>query len=297
MLTWFITGASRGLGRAVAMAALDRGDRVVATARFTATLAPLVEHGGENLLALPLDVTDPDQIEETVAEAVERFGPIDVLANNAGGGYFAALEESDEAEARKLLDVNVFGLAAVTVAVLPGMRERRSGRILNLSSAGGIRAFPAVAWYNASKFAVEALSESLAQEVEPLGIKVVIVEPSGIATDWAGSSAVEVPADREIADYDQTAGAIRRMVRAEAGQEPGVPARVAEAMVDVAHDPDPPLRLPLGNFAYDGIFEKFAAVERDIKPREAISRGTDKELDDYRAHDEALKIVGLWTEP
>ncbi|WP_232323672.1 oxidoreductase [Catenuloplanes japonicus] len=277
MLTWFITGSSRGFGRQVALRALHNGDRVVATARAVEALKDLQEVGGDNVLTLPLDVTDPEQVVAAATEAEARFGGIDVLFNNAGIGYFAAVEESDEAEIRRMMEINVFGLAAVTNAVLPGMRARRSGRILNVSSVGGVRSFPAVGWYNASKFAVEGLSEALAQEVAPLGIKVVLVEPSGFATDWAGNSAAEVTPEAEIADYAPTAGTQRAGFRAGAGKEDGDPARAAVAIVDVAHDPQPPLRLPLGNYAYDGLLEKLDTVRADIAAREAISRSADRD--------------------
>lgn len=176
-----------------------------------------------------------------------------------------------------MMEINVFGLAAVTNAVLPGMRERRTGRILNVSSVGGVRSFPAVGWYNASKFAVEGLSEALAQEVEPLGIKVVLVEPSAFATDWAGSSAAEVTPEAEITDYALTAGAQRQTFRDGAGKEDGDPARAAVAIVDIAHDEQPPLRLPLGNFAYDGLLDKLDMVRADVAARETVSRGADKD--------------------
>jgi NAD(P)-dependent dehydrogenase (short-subunit alcohol dehydrogenase family) len=276
MANWLITGASRGFGREVALEALKRGDTVVATARNTDALAELSEIGGPRVVALQLDVTDPDQIASVVAEAEQLTGGIDVLFNNAGIGYFGAFEESDEAEVRRMMEINVFGLAGVTTALLPGMRARRSGTILNVSSVGGIRSFPAVSWYNASKFAVEGLSEALDLEVSPLGIRVVLIEPSAFATDWAGSSAAETFPGREIADYAETAGAQRQAFRDNAGSEPGDPARAAVAIVDVAHDSAPPKRLPLGNFAYDGILEKFEAVLADIAPREHVSRSADR---------------------
>jgi len=283
MLTWFITGSSRGFGRQVALQALRRGDRVVATARSTDALAELAAEAGADpahVLTLTLDVTDAEQIHAAVAAAQDRFGGIDVLFNNAGIGYFAAVEESEQAEVRRMVEINVFGLAAVTNAVLPGMRAARSGRILNVSSVGGVRSFPAVGWYNATKFAVEGLSEALAQEVAPLGIQVVLVEPSGFATDWAGASAAEVAPEAVIDDYDASAGAQRRTFRQGAGSEPGDPVRAAAAIVDVAHDPSPPLRLPLGTFAYDGLLDKLDAVRADIAAREAVSRGADRPAGD-----------------
>ncbi|MEY9463965.1 oxidoreductase [Bradyrhizobium ottawaense] len=282
MKTWFITGASRGFGREVALEALRRGDRVVATARSLNALDDLVASDPERVAAAQLDVTKPDEIARSIEIARDRFGSINILFNNAGIGHFAAIEESDDAHVRRLMEINVFGLAAVTKAWLPHLREQRSGLIINTSSIGGIRSFPAVGWYNASKFAVEGLSEALAQETEPLGIKVVIVEPGPFATDWAGNSAAEVPDADAIADYDQTAGKQRRTFRENVGQEPGDPAKAARVIVDVAHDDHPPLRLPLGNFGYDGLLEKFDMVRKDVAPREAASRGADR---DRRASD------------
>lgn len=228
------------------------------------------------MLALELDVTQPEQIKAATAAALESFGHVDVLFNNAGIGYFAAVEESDEAEVRRMMEINLFGLAGVTNALLPAMRRQRGGTIINVSSIGGVRSFPSVGWYNASKFAVEGLSEALEQEVAPLGIRVVLVEPSAFATDWAGSSAAEVSPAAEIADYADTAGAQRRGFRSAAGEEVGDPALAAVAIVDVAHDANPPKRLPLGNYAYDGLLDKLDAVRADVAARESVSRGADR---------------------
>ncbi|MEZ2129571.1 MULTISPECIES: oxidoreductase [unclassified Sinorhizobium] len=276
MKTWFITGASRGFGNLVAAEALKRGDRVVATARNPEALEELLKASSDNILALRVDVTDKASISAAVQDAEEKFGSIDILFNNAGIGYFAAVEESDDAEVRRMMEINVFGLAAVTNAILPSMRKRGMGTILNVSSIGGVRSFPAVGWYNASKFAVEGLSEALDLEVSPLGIRVVLIEPSAFATDWAGNSANEVRADQVIADYDQTAGAQRRTFRANVGKEPGDPAKAAIAIVDVAHEANPPKRLPLGKFAYDGLLEKMDMIRADIAAREQVSRGADR---------------------
>lgn len=234
MATWFVTGASRGFGREVALEALRTGDTVVATARSTRALTDLVELGGDRVLALELDVTKPEQVTAATQAALERFGRFDVLFNNAGIGYFAAVEESDEVEVRRMVEINLFGLASVTTALLPSMRQQRAGTVMNVSSVGGLRSFPAVGWYNATKFAVEGLSEALDLEASPLGIRVVLVEPSGFATDWAGSSAQEVSPEREIADYADTAGAQRAAFRDGAGSEPGDPTRAAKAIVHVA---------------------------------------------------------------
>jgi NAD(P)-dependent dehydrogenase (short-subunit alcohol dehydrogenase family) len=186
---WFITGCSTGFGRELAKQLLARGNRVVVTARNPKALTEFA--GMENALVQRLDVTDAAQIATAVQAAETRFGHIDVLVNNAGIGYFAAVEEGQDDEIRRMFDINLFGLAAMTRAVLPGMRQRRQGFIVNFSSIGGLRSFPAIGWYNATKFAVEGLSEALWQEVEPLGIRVMLVEPSGFRTDWAGRSADE----------------------------------------------------------------------------------------------------------
>jgi NAD(P)-dependent dehydrogenase (short-subunit alcohol dehydrogenase family) len=190
---WFITGCSTGLGRDLARAVLERGDRVVVTARDPASVRDLVAGRAGQAIALALDVTDREQAEAAVRDAIAAFGRIDVLVNNAGIGYFGAIEESEEAEVRRMFEVNVFGLARMIHLALPGMRERRRGHVVNIASIGGLRAFPAVGYYNATKFAVVGLSEALALETAPLGIKVTIVEPSGFRTDWAGRSASEAP--------------------------------------------------------------------------------------------------------
>ncbi|MBL8856152.1 MAG: SDR family NAD(P)-dependent oxidoreductase, partial [Planctomycetaceae bacterium] len=198
---WFITGCSTGFGRQIAKHVLELGYRVVVTSRDPGDVQDLKDLG--DALILKLDVTDRSQAEAAVQTAEEHYGGIDVLVNNAGIGYFAAVEESSETEVRKMFDVNVFGLSRMIHLVLPGMRKRRQGFIVNLSSIAGLRSFPALGYYNATKFAVEGLSESLWQEVEPLGIKVMLVEPSGFRTDWAGRSANET--QHQIADYADTA--------------------------------------------------------------------------------------------
>ncbi|KFJ05128.1 oxidoreductase [Bifidobacterium tsurumiense] len=276
MTTWFITGVSKGFGRQVALEALRKGDRVIATARNIQSLDYLKDAGESRALCLTFDVTKPSQIHEAVSTALQKFGDIDILLNNAGIGYFAAVEESDEAEYRRMMEINLFGLAAVTKAILPHMRERRTGTIMNVSSVGGVRSFPSVGRYTASKFAVEGLSEALGLEVQPLGIRVILIEPSAFATDWAGKSAKEVKPEDIIADYDQTAGDQRRSFRAAVGKEAGDPAKAAQVIVSVAHERNPPQRLPLGNYAYDGLLEKMESVKVDIAPREALSRSADR---------------------
>ncbi|VVJ21409.1 Dehydrogenases with different specificities (related to short-chain alcohol dehydrogenases) [Amycolatopsis camponoti] len=246
---WFITGCSTGLGRALAEAVLDRGLRAVVTARDPARVADLVAKHGDRALALPLDVTDHAQVADAVKRAETAFGRIDVLVNNAGYGYLAAIEEGEDDEVRKLFDANVFGLADVTKAVLPGMRARRSGHVVNVSSLGGLAAFGATGYYHATKFAVEGLSESLAAEVAPLGIKVTIVEPAAFRTNWSGPSMRQ--SATHIDDYAETAGARRAATTATYGHQPGDPVRAAEAVLAAVDAEEPPLRLLLGKAAYD----------------------------------------------
>jgi NAD(P)-dependent dehydrogenase (short-subunit alcohol dehydrogenase family) len=246
---WFITGCSTGLGRALAEAVLERGMRAVVTARDPARVADLAEAHGDRALALPLDVTDHAQVVDAVKRAEAAFGRIDVLVGNAGYGYLAAVEEGEDAEIRNLFDTNVFGLADVTRAVLPGMRARRSGHIVTVSSLGGLAAFGATGYYHATKFAVEGLSESLAAEVAPLGIKVTIVEPAAFRTNWSGPSMRESAI--HIDDYAETAGARREATLATYGRQPGDPARAAEAILTAVGSDEPPLRLLLGRAAYD----------------------------------------------
>ncbi|MER6945349.1 oxidoreductase [Nonomuraea sp. NPDC000554] len=246
---WFITGCSTGLGRALATAVLERGWRAAVTARDPRHVADIVaEHEGR-ALALALDVTDAAQINEAVKQADAAFGRIDVLVNNAGYGYLAAVEEGEDHEVRALFDTNVFGLVDVARAVLPGMRARRGGHIVNISSLGGLAAFGATGYYHATKFAVEGISESLAAEVAPLGIKVTIVEPGAFRTNWSGPSMRQSPT--RIDDYAETAGARREATFATYGHQPGDPARAAAAIISAVQAGDPPLRLLLGKAAYD----------------------------------------------
>jgi NAD(P)-dependent dehydrogenase (short-subunit alcohol dehydrogenase family) len=268
---WFITGCSTGFGHELAKQLLRRGNRVVVTARNTQALTEFA--GKANALVQKLDVTDPIEVTAAVHAAQAHFGRIDVLVNNAGIGYFAAVEEGEDAEIRRMFDINLFGVAAVTRAVLPGMRKRRHGFIVNFSSIGGLRSFPAIGWYNATKFALEGLSEALWQEVEPLGIRVMLVEPSGFRTDWAGRSADE--SKTQIPDYTTTAGAGRAGVRAVSGKQAGDPVRAVEAIIKVVEGPNPPHHLLLGNDAYEGAIAKLADLRGDFTRFEAVSRGAD----------------------
>ena len=268
---WLITGCSTGFGRELAKHVIERGYRTVVTARNPGEVKDLAAKG--EVLALKLDVTDQGQIDAAIKATEEKFGRIDVLVNNAGIGYFAAVEESEEVQIRRMFEINVFGLSRMIHAVLPGMRERRKGFIVNLSSIGGLRSFPSIGYYNATKFAVEGLSEALWQEVEPLGIKVMLVEPSGFRTDWAGRSANE--SKRQIDDYAATAGAWRGQVRANSGKQPGDPVLAAHAIVEAMLSPNPPHRLLLGNDAYQAATAKLEELRKEFSAWEAVSRGAD----------------------
>ncbi|MFO1153778.1 MAG: oxidoreductase [Rhodospirillales bacterium] len=268
---WLITGCSTGFGRELVRQVLERGQAVVATARDPAVLQEFAAH--PRAAVIPLDVTVPEQIAAAVRAAEARFGRIDVLVNNAGYGYLAAIEEGDEDEVRAMFETNVFGLANMTKAVLSGMRTRRSGHIVNISSVGGLVGLPGVGYYNATKFAVEGLSEALAKEVQPLGIKVIIVEPGPFRTDWAGRS-LKVPA-HPIADYAETAGARVSAIRGYSGQQPGDPARAATAMIEAVECANPPLHLLLGAVAYGMVTEKLKSFAAAMESWRDVSLATD----------------------
>lgn len=270
---WFITGCSTGFGRELVRVALAHGCRVVATARNERTLVDLGGDDVTRLLKLPLDVTDARQSAQALASAHERFGRIDVLVNNAGYGYLGAVEESEEQAGRELFETNFFGLVRLTQAVLPGMRARRSGCIVNMSSIGGLVGFPAFSYYNASKFAVEGFSEVLHREVSPLGLRVLLVEPGPYRTDFAGRSLRQSPV--RIADYEETAGAQRQSLQARSGHQPGDPARAAQAIIQAVESPQPPLRLVLGRMAVDTARAKLRQVEAEIAAWESVSLATD----------------------
>jgi NAD(P)-dependent dehydrogenase (short-subunit alcohol dehydrogenase family) len=270
---WFITGCSTGFGRELARHTLSLGYPTVVTARNPAQVEDLVQ-GNEGLaLALQLDVTKSEEIAAATGAAIDRFGRIDVLVNNAGIGYFGSIEESDLDHVRRMFEINVWGLANMTRAVLPGMRKQRSGTVVNVSSIGGIRAFPSVGFYNGTKFAVEGISEALSQEVAPLGIKVLLVEPSGFRTDWAGRSADEAP--HSIEDYRETATKHAATIRARSGKQPGDPVRAAKAIVQAVEAKDPPLRLLLGKAALAGGRGKVEQLKKDFETWAEITEGAD----------------------
>ncbi|MGF6233806.1 NAD(P)-dependent dehydrogenase (short-subunit alcohol dehydrogenase family) [Inquilinus ginsengisoli] len=273
MKTWFITGASRGFGLRIAQLALAQGDAVVAMARKTAAV---IEELGEhpNLLAVPLDVTDEAQAQAAVATAVERFGRIDVLLNNAGFGLLGAVEEVTAEEVEAVYRTNVFGLLAVTRAVLPQMRAQRSGRILNISSIGGYRSAPGFGIYCSAKFAVEGLSEALHHELAPLGIHVTVVEPGYFRTDFLDSTSLTVSSTR-ISDYDGTAGATRSRAADLNHDQPGDPDKLAAVLVAFADAPNPPIRLPLGSDTIAAIEAKHASDAAILADWRSVAASTD----------------------
>jgi NAD(P)-dependent dehydrogenase (short-subunit alcohol dehydrogenase family) len=270
---WFITGCSTGFGRELAKYLLENGYRVVVTARNADKVEDLVGIDPANAVSFNLDVTDKAQVAHVVAKAEEHFGAIDVLVNNAGFGYFGAIEESEEAEARSMFETNFWGLAEMTRAVLPGMRKRRSGTIVNISSIGGFVGFPGVGYYNATKFAVNGFSEALQKEVAPLGIKVLVVQPSGFRTDWAGRSANDAP--HTIADYAETAGANQAAIRGYSGNQPGDPVRAAKAIVKAVESENPPLNLLLGRAALKNARLRLEGLQKDFDDWADVSEGAD----------------------
>ena len=267
---WLITGCSTGIGREIARAALEAGHSVAVTARNVDAVADFVDQFGDRALALPLDVTNRDQITAVVGEVEKAFGGIDVLVNNAGYGYMAAVEEGEDAEVRKLFDTNYFGVVDTLKAVLPGMRARRSGHVINISSMTGLVANPPNAYYSSTKFALEALTEALAKEVGPLGIKVTAIEPGAFRTDWAARSMQE--SSTPISDYDDNVGARKTLIKQFADHLPGDPRKVAEAVLMVAALDEPPLRLLLGRDVLAAVREKIADLTASINHWESITK-------------------------
>jgi NAD(P)-dependent dehydrogenase (short-subunit alcohol dehydrogenase family) len=269
MARWLITGCSTGFGREIARAALAAGHSVVVTARRAESVADLADEFGDRALGVALDVTDPDQIAAAVGAADEAFGGIDVLVNNAGHGYLSAVEEGEDAEVRKLFDVNYFGAVDMIKAVLPGMRARGSGHIVNISSMTGLVANPPNAYYSSTKFALEALTEALATEVRPLGIKVTAIEPGAFRTDWATRSMKE--SATPIADYADVA-ARKDLIKQFADHLPGDPRKVAEAVLMVTGLEEPPLRLLLGRDVLKAMRDKIAATTASIDEWKSVTK-------------------------
>jgi NAD(P)-dependent dehydrogenase (short-subunit alcohol dehydrogenase family) len=272
---WFITGTSRGFGRSFAQAALAAGDSVAATARDTSSLEDIVAEHGDAVLPIQLDVTDRAAAFAAVQQARDHFGRLDVVVNNAGYGMSGAIEELSEAQARRQIEVNLFGALWVTQAALPIMREQGSGWIVQVSSIGGLAAFPLTGIYHASKWALEGLSETLRQEVEPFGIKVLIVEPSGFRTDWAGSSMDRADPIDAYEKIDLIAQ--RRAFQEEEnnGSQPGNPELAAKALLDTLDRDDPPFRLLLGNVAYDVAVDRYESRLTEFRAGEQVARGAD----------------------
>lgn len=270
--TWFITGTSRGFGREWAIAALDRGDKVAATARDTSSLDDLVAKYGDALLPIQLDVTDREADFAAVRRAHEHFGRLDVVINNAGYGHFGMVEELSEQDIRAQLETNLFGALWVTQAALPVMRAQGSGHIIQVSSIGGISAFPIVGAYHASKWGLEGLSQALAQEVAPFGIHVTVIEPGGYDTDWAGSSARH---SAEMAAYENVREQAMK-ARAQRVSAPGDPAATRDAILKIVDAERPPLRVflgeaPLGIATAD--YESRLATWREWQPVSAAAQG------------------------
>ena len=269
---WLVTGCSSGLGRAIGEQVLEAGYRLVTTARDPSALTGLVEKGGERAMAVALDVTDTNSVAAAVRAAEERFGAVDVLVNNAGYGYFAALEEGEEADIQAMFQTNVYGPWRVANAVLPGMRDRGHGHIVNISSVGGLVTFPAVGFYHMAKFAVEGFSETLAKELQPFGVGVTVVEPGAFRTEFRGTSmrqsAIRLPA------YAETAGKARDNVIAANGKQQGDPARGGRAIIKAVEAEHPPLHLVIGGDALDLIRKKMADLTHDLDTWETVTRST-----------------------
>jgi NAD(P)-dependent dehydrogenase (short-subunit alcohol dehydrogenase family) len=270
---WFITGCSTGFGKELATLVLASGGRAVVTARDKSRVADLVRGAEDRGLALALDVTDQAQIDAAVKAAEAQFGSIDILVNNAGYGYQASIEEGLDQEIREQFDANVFGLFAMTRAVLPGMRARRKGHVINITSVAGFIGFQGSGYYSASKHAVEGFSDALAAETQPLGIKVTCVEPGPFRTDWAGRSLRQTPV--KIADYAETAGARMKGTADISGNQPGDPVRAAKAMIALTEMANPPRHLVLGEIGYTNVTNKLKARLAEIEGLRETSLGAD----------------------
>ena len=270
---WFITGCSTGFGRELARLVLDRGWRAVVTARDKARIANLTVGASDRALALSLDVAEAGQIADGVSAATQRFGGIDVLVNNAGYGYQSTIEEGVENEIRAQFDANVFGLFALTRAVLPVMRAKQHGHIINITSVAGFAGFPGSGYYAATKHAVEGWSDSLAAEVGPLGIAVTCVAPGAFRTDWAGRSLKQTP--NRIADYADTAGARLKSTAENSGKQAGDPVRAAKAMIRLTETDKPPRHLVLGAQGLDAVTKRLRQSLDEIEAWREVGAATD----------------------
>ena len=268
---WFITGISSGLGKALAEAVIKKGDFVFGTFRKPKQVQAFNEKYANKAMALQVDITNAGQINAAFETIKNKFGRLDVLVNNAGYGFSGAVEEASDEEVRAVFDANFFGTLQVTNAALPVLRRQKSGHVFQISSHGGIKAFPGFGVYNASKFALEGASEAMAVELGPLGIKTTIVEPGPFRTGFAGSSFKE--AKKRIADYDGTAGMFRQKIKAVDGKQEGDPAKAALAIIQVCESENPPLRLILGKVAIGTISAKLASVKNDLEAWREVSEG------------------------
>lgn len=271
--TLLITGVSSGFGRALAQLALSRGYRVIGTVRSAAAKHDFEQLHADNACALELDVTDFTALDAAIAGIEASQGPIDVLVNNAGYGHEGIMEESSLEEMRRQFDVNVFGAVAMTKALLPFMRERRRGHILNITSMGGFITLPGISYYCGSKFALQGISETLSQELAPFNIHVTAVMPGSFRTDWAGRSMVR--STRSISDYDALFNPIRQAREAKSGRQLGDPAKAACAMLDIIESASPPTQLLLGSDALGLVRNKLAAMQAEIDRWETLTRSTD----------------------
>jgi NAD(P)-dependent dehydrogenase (short-subunit alcohol dehydrogenase family) len=270
---WFITGCSTGFGRELAKLVIARGWPTVVTARNKASVEDLVAAAPKTALAVSLDVTDAGQIAAAVKQAEERFGRIDVLVNNAGYGYQASIEEGEESEIRAQFDANVFGLFAMTRAVLPLMRKQKKGHVINITSVAGLVGFPGSGYYAASKHAVEGFTDALAVEGAPIGIKATCVEPGPFRTDWAGRSLKQTPS--HIAEYAETVAARMKTTSANSGQQQGDPVRAGEAMIRITETDNPPRHLVLGEFGYNAVTDRIKQRLTQIEAWREASVGAD----------------------
>jgi NAD(P)-dependent dehydrogenase (short-subunit alcohol dehydrogenase family) len=285
---WFITGSSRGLGRALTEVILEAGHLVVATARKPEQLADLSKSYGDRIRTVRLDVTTPAEVQKAVAAAKEAFGRIDVVVNNAGYGFIGAFEEMTADEFKGQIDTNFWGVVNVTRAVLPVLREQGFGHIIQITSVGGRLGVPGLSAYHAAKFAVEGLSETLAQEIKPLGLKLTIVEPGGFRTDWAGASMAFA---KPIKAYAPVLDAIRGYMEQHSGQETGDPHKAGQVLLQLVEMEQPPLRLPLGKDAILFLSNSYRANSDELQRWADISGSTD--FDDLTASTEEHPALGL----
>jgi NAD(P)-dependent dehydrogenase (short-subunit alcohol dehydrogenase family) len=269
---WFITGSSRGLGRALTEAVLEAGHQVVATARQTEQLADLSKTYGKQLRTVKLDVKSPEEAESAVAAAVDAFGRIDVVVNNAGYGFMGAFEEMSPDEFKGQIDTNFWGVVHVTRAVLPVLRKQGSGHIIQITSIGGRSAFPGISGYHAAKFAVEGFSESVAQEIKPLGLNLTLIEPGGFRTDWAGASMAYA---KPMAAYAPLMDPFRGYMEKHSGQQAGDPKKAAKVILELVEMKEPPLRLPLGNDAMAILRAGYKHSADELEKWAGITQSTD----------------------